>query len=149
MNYTRIRVITCNLGIPAFLSVTAKQNLDEKKMAKVKWLAKPNLTNGIKSKIYHLLDAMGRAHEEIKANDNDNVLKIFTVPEFYFSDSDRTNGSGYTLYHYSYEEYRAIIDILHTNIHGDGKFNALALLNFHAHPSHFFLNSLGKVLRSF
>jgi hypothetical protein len=69
-----------------------------------------------RARIRRLLNVMIDAHELIKDNDNDSILKIFMAPEFYF----RPNSTDAA---YSYDTYRAIKNCLRETIAADSRFN--------------------------
>jgi hypothetical protein len=76
-----------------------------------------SLDDDARTRIQRLIGVMIKAEEKIsRIGDNDNTLKIFTVPEFYFRPDRKESLS------YNYSEYKAIRNVLEETISDHGNF---------------------------
>lgn len=77
------------------------------------------LGNDAERRVERLIGAMLAAQDRIRSEkllDDAMTLKIFMAPEFYFRPAD-------DFVSYTYDQYRAIKDVLRTTIKGDERFN--------------------------
>ncbi|MCK4760655.1 MAG: hypothetical protein KAW12_00550 [Candidatus Aminicenantes bacterium] len=76
-----------------------------------------------KARVTRFLAVLKHAHAEVQKikGDNKNTLKIFMAPEFYFRPTGKSQTTGEPAY--SYEEYKAIKDVLRKTISEGDTFN--------------------------
>jgi len=122
MAYTHFKYIayqTPTMYYSAMRSLRPAINVGNRLVAEVNELQGnvDGLTTDSRQRVLRMIRAIKRAETRIRVNDNDNTLKIFMAPEFYFRPTVDTSTTGEVAY--SYDEYKSIKDVLRKTIGAD------------------------------